>query len=286
MRNFSYFIAAVLVGLSFSSCIEKVGTEPGNDPLPAVIVYGYAPSSEYDSDTDQRIRFVSNGKVSKAAYIVEKAADKKSFIDSNGAAAYMDKVLREGTSISFSSDGVVETTVTNMTGDYEITAVASDGSQNTMRSVKFSGIPWDPNSAIKGTYYLARANIQGALGANAFPATLQRHETDKTLFRIKDAFGSGSKITIRLMDKKGVDDDGYSYTFFRIPEQATVFSYSSYGTVSVRDVGYWQGDDSWVTDSGYESGMYDDGYCFLCIQYYVTAGSLGLAMYDSFVPDE
>ena len=283
MKRYSYILAALLVGFSFTSCVEELGTEPGNDKLPAVIVYSYSPSSEYDSDTDQRVRFVSNGKVSKAAYLVEKQADKKAFIDAQGEAAYAEKVLSQGTAISFASDGVAETTVTGMTGDYEITAAASDGSQSTMRSVKFSGIPWDPNYVIPGTYVLGRASIQNVLGATSFPATLQRHETDETLFRIKGAFGTGSKVTIRLIQQKGEDDDGV-YTFFRIPEQAPTFSYGSYGTVSVRDVGYWQGDDAYVTDNGYESGMYADGTCFLCIQYYVSAGSLGYT-YDYFIPD-
>ena len=283
MKKYSYILAAVLLGFSFTSCQENLGSEPGNDKLPAVVVYKYAPSSEYDSDTDQRVRFVSNDKVTKATYLVEKVADKEAFIASQGESAYAEKVLSQGTAISF-SNGVAETIVTGMTGDYAITAAASDGSNTTMRSVKFSGIAWDVNSNIEGTYILGRASIKNALGAESFPAILQRHETDKTLFRIRGAFGPGSKITIRLINQTGEDEDG-QYTFFRIPAQTTTFSYGSHGTVSVRDVGYWQGDDAWVTSNGYESGMYADGTCFLCIQYYVSAGSLGYT-YDYFVPNE
>jgi len=285
MKKYSYILAAVLLGFSFTSCQENLGSEPGNDKLPAVVVYKYAPSSEYDSDTDQRVRFVSNDKVTKATYLVEKVADKDAFIASQGESAYAEKVLSQGTAISF-SNGVAETVVTGMAGDYAITAAASDGSNTTMRSVKFSGIPWDPNSSIEGTYVIGRSNIQNTLGASSFPAVLQRHETNPNMFRIKGAFGPGSKITINLMDKTDVDEDGEKYTFFRIPAQTTSFTYSSYGTVSVRDVGYWQGDDAYVTDYGYESGMYADGYCFLCIQYYVSAGSLGMSQYDVFIPNE
>ena len=74
-------------------------------------------------------------------------------------------------------------------------------------------------------------------------------------------------------------------SFFRIPEQKLPFTYSTYGNVSIRDVGFWQGDDAYVTENGYESGIYADGSCFICAQYYVSAGSLGLAMYDYFVAD-
>lgn len=74
-------------------------------------------------------------------------------------------------------------------------------------------------------------------------------------------------------------------SFFRIPEQKLPFTYSTYGNVSIRDVGFWQGDDAYVTENGYESGIYADGSCFICEQYYVSTGSLGLAMYDYFVAD-
>ena len=96
MKKYSYILAAVLLGFSFTSCQENLGSEPGNDKLPAVVVYKYAPSSEYDSDTDQRVRFVSNDKVTKATYLVEKVADKEAFIASQGESAYAEKVLSSG----------------------------------------------------------------------------------------------------------------------------------------------------------------------------------------------
>lgn len=268
--------------MTVSSCVEKIGTEPGNDPIPVVTVYNYTPSAEYDGDTDQRVRFVNNGVAKEAFYLVDKSSNKAAIIEEQGEDAYIQKVISEGTAITFDDSGVYETVLTNMTGDYDITAVASNGTTKTMRSATFSGIAWDASSSINGTYMVQRANIQGVVGAASFPAVLQRHEADETLYRIKGALGAGTKITIKLLDITGTDDDG-EYTFFRIPAQATPYSYGDYGTISVRDIGYWQGDDAWVTENGYESGMYADGYCFLCIQYYVAAGSLGMT-YDYFVP--
>lgn len=282
MKKYIYIFAAAVVSLSLASCVEELGTTPGNDTQPVVTVYNYSPSSEYDGDTDQRIRFVSNGKVEKAYFLIDKKADKDAMIASQGEAAYMDKVVSQGQQINF-TDGVFEAMATNMPGAYDISAVAVSGSDRTLRSATFNGIAWDTNSSIEGTYYVQRANIQSIVGGDAFPAVLQRHSTDATMYRIKGAFGPGTKITIRMIDVYGEDADGV-YQFFRIPEQATPFTYGSYGAISVRDVGYWQGDDAWVLSNGYESGMYEDGTCFLCIQYYVSAGSLGYT-YDYFIAD-
>ena len=282
MKKYIYIFAAAVVSLSLASCVEELGTTPGNDTQPVVTVYNYSPSSEYDGDTDQRVRFVSNGKVEKAYFLIDKKADKDAMIAAQGEAAYMDKVVSQGQQINF-TDGVFEAMATNMPGTYDISAVAVSGSNKTLRSATFNGIAWDTNSSIEGTYYVQRANIQGVVGGNAFAAVLQRHSTDANLYRIKGAFGPGTKITIRTIDKYGEDADGV-YQFFRIPEQATPFTYGSYGAISVRDVGYWQGDDAWVLSNGYESGMYEDGTCFLCIQYYVSAGSLGYT-YDYFIAD-
>ena len=42
---------------------------------------------------------------------------------------------------------------------------------------------------------------------------------------------------------------------------------------------------SWVTDNGYESGMYEDHFCFVYVQYFVSASNLGYG-YDFFIPEE
>lgn len=285
MKKFTYIIAIAAAGLFLASCSEKLGSEPGNDSQPVVTVYNYNPAgAEYDSDTDQDIRFVSNGKVASAYYLAEKTADKKDAIAAQGEAAYIEKVIAQGTPITF-TDGVCDVTVTDMAGDYDISVVAVSGNQKVMRAISFSGIAWDVTSSIEGTYYINVSRMQSITGATSFPAVLQRHSTDPTLYRIKGALGPGTKISFKTMDMKGQDNSGEEYTFFRIPEQATPYTFSSYGTVSLRDLGYWQGDDAYVTSYGYESGMYADGYCFLCLHYYVSAGNLGYG-WDEFVPND
>ena len=149
MKKYIYIFAAAVVSLSLASCVEELGTTPGNDSQPVVTVYSYNPSAEYDGDTDQRVRFVSNGKVEKAYFLIDKKADKDALIASQGEAAYMDKVVSQGQQINF-TDGIFEAMATNMPGAYDISAVAISGSDRTLRSVTFNGIAWDTNSSIEG----------------------------------------------------------------------------------------------------------------------------------------
>lgn len=285
MKKYIYILATVVAALSLASCTEKIGTVPGNDAFPVVTPYNYTPSSEYDADTDQRVRFVSNGKATQAYYLVEKKADKLAEIATKGEDAYINKVIAEGTQITIPAEGVFETVITDMPGVYDISVVASDGTNKTMSATTFDGIPWDTTTSIEGTYKIKNATAQKVAGAASFPAVLQRHATDPTLYRIKGAFGPGTKLTFQTIDMEGEASRG-KYTFFRIPEQKLPFTYGSYGTVSARDFGYWQGDDAYITDNGYESGIYADGYCFIAVQYYVTKGSLGYSLYDYFVPNK
>ena len=60
--------------------------------------------------------------------------------------------------------------------------------------------------------------------------------------------------------------------------------HSTLGPINVRDVGYWQGNDAFVTEKGFESCLYEDYRCFMYAQYYVSKGSLGYNC-DEFVPD-
>lgn len=284
MKRYIYILSALAVGITLSSCQEKLGTEPGNDALPYVTVYDYAPEGAmYDSDTDARLRFVSNGKVTEAKYLIEPTATKTAFIEENGEDAYIQKILENGTAINFDDNGMFEVTATDMSGSNDISVAASDGTNKVLCSHNFYGIPWDTENGIEGTYNIRVANAASAAGASSFPAVLQRHAVDETTYRVKGAYGPGSKLTFTLIDLTG-EDDGGKYTFFRVPPQELPFEFSTYGPVSVRDIGYWQGDDAWVTQNGYESGIYEDNSCFFYVQYYVSAGNLGYG-YDWFIPN-
>lgn len=284
MKKYIYSLFAVLFATAaLTSCTEEEGTEPGNDSAPSVIIYQYAASRPNNPDNDIVVRFATNSKTTEAYYLVEKTAEKKSRIASMGEEGYKDYVVSNGVKINgISGASNADVTITDLYGAYTITAVAVSGKAKSASETTFTGLEW--NDVASGTYYFgASQNLIAALGLTSTPTTLQVCTTDANLYRFKDVFGTGYSLKINLIDYTGSDDGG-EYQFFRIPVAETSFTYGSHGAVGVRDVGYWQGSDAWVTENGYESGMYADHSCFLCIQYFVAAGNLGYG-YDEFVAE-
>ncbi len=273
-RLFIAFISA----MALVSCSEDEGTVPGNDNKPVVTIYQYTPGRPYSADNDLIVRFAANNQTEEAYYLVEKTADKNTQIASVGEEGYMERVVSNGVRLSgISGESNVDVTLTDLYGDYTITAVAVGKSTKTATEITFSGLDW--TDVVSGTYYFAFDNVTGM---SSRPTVLQVCTTDANLYRFKDVFETGYHLKIELIDYKDTDADG-EYQFFRIPATDTPFTYGDYGTVYVRDIGYWYS-EAYVTEYGYESGMYEDYNCFLCIQYYVTAGNLGFT-YDFFIVD-
>lgn len=285
MKKYIYSLFALLMAAAtITSCTEEAGTEPGNDSKPSVVLYKYEVSRPYNADNDVALRFAANSKTESVYYLMEKSSEQESHVSSMGEEGYWDYVVSNGTKVDgLSGASTADLTLTDLYGAYTITAVAVGGNQKAGASTTFTGLDW--NDVVKGTYYFgASKNLIAAAGLTANPTTLQVCTTDATLYRFKDVFGEGYSMKIVLLpDYKATDADG-EYTFFRVPRAETPYTYGSYGAVGVRDVGYWQGSDAWVTDNGYESGMYADYSCFVCVQYFVSAGNIGYG-YDFFFPE-
>ena len=284
MKKYIYSLLAVLfVSAALTSCTEEEGTEPGNDSVPSVIIYQYAASRPNNPDNDIMVRFAANSKTTEAYYLVEKTTEKEAHVSSMGEEGYKDYVVSNGVKIDgISGASNADVTITDLYGAYTITAVAVSGNVKSASETSFTGLEW--NDVVSGTYYFgASANLINALGLTSTHCLLQVCTTDAGLYRFKDVFGTGYSLKINLIDYKGSDGSG-EYQFFRIPVAETPFTYGNYGAVGVRDVGYWQGSDAWVTDYGYESGMYANYSCFLCIQYFVSAGNIGYG-YDQFIAE-
>jgi len=285
MKNKIYQIFIAFFAISFmSSCNEDLGTVPGNDPNPVATIYQYTPSRPYNADNDILLRVATNNKTVEAYYKVEKTAD-----ISMNESAYMDYVVANGIKLTdISGESTADIALTGLYGDYTITVVAV-GKNGTKTSAKttFSGLDW--TDVATGVYYFQPNNkaanatiIKNLFGAST-PAVLQICTTNNKLYRFKDIFGAGYSMKINLLTLTGEDEDG-KYTFFRVPVTDTPGTYGSYGAVSVRDIGYWQGNDSFVTTGGYESGMYEDYSCFVYVQYFFATASITYN-YDFFIPD-
>ena len=285
MRKYiNKLFAVVLATATITSCTVEEGTVPGNDKDPNVVVYSYTAKKPYNEDNDVLLRLAFNSKVEEAYYLAEKATEKESKVASMGEEGYMDYVVSNGTKVA---DVTTEAdlAITDLYGKYAITVVAVSGAKKASAVAEFTGLEWA--DVINGTYYFGvKPDVTGESRAT----TLQVCTTDNTLYRFKDVFGQDSHMKFQLLpDYTGTDADG-AYTYFRVPATDTPFTYSSYGTVSVRDIGYWQGNTAWITDNGYESGMYEDYTCYIAVQYYCSGGSLGYGYtgntkLELFIPD-
>lgn len=273
-------IFAILTSMLLSACSAEEKMAPVKDAEPASTVYTYTPGEEYNADNDVRVRIVPNSQVNEVYYLVESADQIAEFKEKNGEAAYADHVISDGTKINV-KDGNLDFVIRDLYGQYYITVVSVGNGKRGVNQGEFFGLSWDDITT--GTYQFA---LSAKLGVTTASTTLQICTSDETLYRFKDLFGAGKSLKIVLMPEyKATDDDG-EYTFFRVPSQKTGLIYGDYGEIGVRDVGYWQNDDAYVTEYEYESGMYADYSCFICVQYFVSAGNLGLAYYDLFSPTQ
>lgn len=285
MKKYIYNLFAVLLATAaMTSCTAEEGTEPGNDAQPNVVMYQYTVKKPYNEDNDVALRLAFNNQVESAYYLAEKATEKEARLASLGEEGYMDYVVSNGVKVaSVAEDANI--TITDLFGKYAITAVAVSGNQKASASSEFTGLEWA--DVVSGTYYFA---VITAMTGESNPTTLQVCTTNNTLYRFKDVFGEGSHMKIQLMpDYQGKSADG-TYTYFRIPVTVTPYMHATYGEVSVRDVGYWQGSEAWITTNGYESGMYEDYSCFIAAQYYCSGGSFGYGYkgntkLEYFIPD-
>lgn len=279
---FASFIALSAM-FSFTACSEDEGTEPGNDKSPAVTIYQYDAALPYNSDNDASFRIVGNNKVDAAFYIVETAEEYDAHVQELGEDGYKKFVIENGTEVELDEDTrSADAMVTGLIGEHIITVVAKSGSTLVSKKFTFNGINWV--DLIDGAYYFQNANTAYLLGAEATYAILQVDEADETSFRLKDVYGEGFSMKFKMIEQTGEDEDGYPYWFLRVPDHYTGINFGSYGDFYVRDIGYWQGDDAYVTDYGYESGMYEDLTCFFQVQLHTAGGtSFGMST-DWFVP--
>lgn len=281
MRYFHGF-AVALCAFAAASCVAEEGTMPGNDPTAAVTIFSYAPELPYNPDNDISLRFATNEQTSDAYYLAEHTADKAARVASVGEDGYMDYVIANGQHLAgIRGESVADVILTDLMGDYTITAVAVGSCGRSATSVAFTGLEWE--DVVSGTYYYGAASFTADFDPSE--TVLQKCTSDETLYRFKDVFAPGYSLKINILPGYSATDADGTYRYFRVSPQNTPFTYGSYGQVYIRDIGYWQGSDAWVTENGYESGMYEDGYCFVSVQYYVSAGSLGYG-YDEFVPNE
>lgn len=272
---------ALLLVAATASCSDEQGTFEGNDSLPKITIFQYVPSLPNNPDNDTSLRFAANSQTTAGYYLAELTADRDARVAQLGEAGYADYVVSNGTQLAgISGASTTDVMITDLMGEYTITAVAVSGAAKVASSVTFTGLQWA--DVVAGTYYFEA--VAAMEDMEPVETMLQICTTNSSLYRFKDVFATGYHLKINLLPNQAADEDGV-FTMFRVPAQPTPYEYGSYGAISLRDIGYWQGSDSFVTNLNYCSGMYEDYYCFISVQYFVSAGSLGYG-YDYFVPAE
>ena len=286
MKKYFSLALSLLAVMAFTACTIDEGSTPGGDSKPVITIYSYEPAAPSNPDNDIKLVIAANDKVNDTYYLAEKTADKEA--RKLSADAYADYVVANGKKLEVLKDSITggkyaDLLLTDMYGEYTITAVGVNGGSKGYASVVFNGLDW--TDVVRGTYLFSNPNTQFLLGNKTESSTtLQVCTTDSHLFRFKDVFSEGNSLKIRTLDKKG-EDDGGVYTFVRVPDQRIGVQYKGVDAY-VRDIGYWQGDDSWITDNGYESGMYEDYSCFIMVQLHVGSSNYGYNYYDQFIPEK
>lgn len=283
IRNISIFALSAAVVLSSCTAMEK--SAPLSDSRAVSTVYTYTPEDGYNADNDIRVRIVPNSQVEEIYYMALPADQADEYLQKQGEEAYKNYIKENGTKADL-SEGDVDVTITDLYGLYYIAAVSVGKESSSISKAEFFGLSWE--DVVTGNYSFGFTKV---FGSSPVQTTLQVCTTDETLYRFKDLFGAGKSVKLNLLtDYVAKDEEGEPYTFFRVSPQGTGATYGNHGEVSVRDIGYAFSDVAYITDYGYESGMYEDRYCFLCLCYYVAAGNLaytGVSVdYDEFVPDD
>ncbi|MDE5797260.1 MAG: hypothetical protein K2H75_09115 [Muribaculaceae bacterium] len=277
------FFAIFALSTSMMSCTVEEGTEPNSSSAPVVTLYSYEPTSAdgdgVNPDNDVKIRFVANNASQNLYYLVDDAATAESEIAQNKD-AYIQKVMNTGTKVDNVAATAYDHLFTGLVGAKVISAVAQNGAKTFLAQTSFYGVSW--TTITTGMYHYG---VLSSMGLSETLSTLQKCDDEENLYRLTDVLGRGKAVQFTTTSATGEDEDG-KYVSIRIAPQSSNYTYGSYGNIWTRDVANWQNDASYAAPgSGFDSGMYEDGTCFLSLQYYVTAGSLGYN-YDYFIAGE
>lgn len=172
LKKYLYAALAVVSAIALAACSDDEGTDPGHDSAPVVTIYEYAAPEDYDADITENIRIVPNDKVSKMFVYTELQTDKEAYVAEKGEAAYMDRVVSEGTEYA---GEIQEVVISDLTGTYATTvvAVASNGARRAYENI-FKGVTW-----VEGGTAFVQENVAGLSGT----VTVQR-QSDANIFRI------------------------------------------------------------------------------------------------------
>lgn len=276
-----YIVILASIAVLTSACAEKEGTVPGNDSSVKVSVYQYNPGEGYNPDNDVALKVSGNSKVSEAYYLIEKAEDYKTNIESKKESGYAEYVASTGTKLDletneFDASKYADVILTGISGENVIAVVGKAGSEYDLATINFTGLSW--TDLATGTF---TSKVLVGKGMAAKKTTLQSCDQIEGRYRFPDLFAPGYNYVFEISGELQTDDEGYKFYNVVVNPQQIGLTFGSYGAITVRDVSTWQSNAAYLT---YNQFYPEDNYFIAWAQYYVSAGSLGYDD-DEFIPD-
>lgn len=267
-------MAMIPVATLFAACDDtQEGTEPGGDSQPNVVLYQYTADDGYNSDVTTKVRLACNSATEAVYLLSETEADYKAHYSGDDE-AYADYVVDNGEKTTVSDNLNIDYNMECPAGLNYITAVAvKGGEKHISATVSFTSNPY---SQVAGTEdYI----FQAPFGGTCQPQ-LMRSDLMPNLYRLKGVslpyFGEETfdiNFSVYTVDREPVVVGGYTY--LRVLAHGTPYEYGTYGTMYLRDVAAYMNDESYVV-SNYGCVMTEDYQLDLILQFYVSAGNIGL----------
>jgi hypothetical protein len=132
---------AVLLAICFSGCEETDNLSEAGEKGPLVTIYSYTIPAGKDADATVNLRFRPNSDCAKFYVLIEKKADKDTFMASHDSIEYAAKVVASGKEYPAQDLDYLDE---SLAATYAITAVgvSTDGAKGRPVEFIFNGIEW------------------------------------------------------------------------------------------------------------------------------------------------
>ncbi|MDR3134016.1 MAG: hypothetical protein LBU42_08375 [Prevotellaceae bacterium] len=188
MKKLVYSFAALL-GFYLVGCSEVDNLAGDGETQPVVTLYSYDAPANTDPEATVNLRFIPNTVCDKFYVQIEKKADKDAFINNSGEAAYIDKVVSQGTQYPAE---ITDYLNSNLPGVYAITAVplSAGGEKGKPAEFIFNGVEWTAVGA--GTF-----TSNDVLG-KTYSVEIERAVPSPNLYRVRNLYANGFHIKIEV----------------------------------------------------------------------------------------
>ncbi|MBQ1647442.1 MAG: hypothetical protein II047_03075 [Bacteroidales bacterium] len=284
MKQIKYIFALSAAVALLASCMQKaepyVPGEPDQAnsyrisfPEQTVTSYEVDPNDPAASTvTITATRKVTSGKIT-VPLVIEQVPFDKDFAFENTELVFEDGQETAQFKVTFTKAEVgKEYTCHIMVADPKYASLYS--SEDTpFISFTFVKVAWETLATGTLDSWWAEGEIPGV--------TLQHCVTFPERYRFVDPYKDGWDLLFTTFGDEKTDKEGKAYFNCRVAPTETSTVYGPYGNVTIKDVGYWQGDDKYAELNTFYP---DSKAVTLYIQWSVSLGSIGAGQ-EVFTPN-